>query len=238
VLDGDFVKKIQNKYGHQSGRLSEEDFASLMARDFFEVRESSLRDQYIAAKSALSGTISFDSCNRWLEIGRRLAEACITRPQKQEVACRVLYKVLGYLCVGVDYLLKDLAFIEIKDRRVALLDGFSFGKGGRAGLDSILDAADGLLRQYVTNGEQIARTLRSSVTEDAMKIPANILSEYFSRPEIGKELFSTARAFDDYSVEVRFSPFGRLGTSAQSFLGVCLDYWQIERRRFLESFVP
>ena len=236
VLDGLFTSRLLKKYETSNDRLSETEFAELISRSTLGKLDGDWRGRYDDGKGKLASGLSFDNCNRWLQHGRFFAEQILTRPQQKEAACRLLYMFAAFLCVGVDYLLRDLSFTEQAEKNKALSEGFTYGSRGIDGTEQLLNAASGLVQQFSPNGEQIARDIRGRVKEEFSRLRSNILSEYFGRSEVGRQLFHMARNFEQTAMHKTFAPPPSLEPGIIGMIGALLDYWEIERKKILGAF--
>jgi hypothetical protein len=79
----------------------------------------------------------------------------------------------------------------------------------------------------------VGHKLRSELLTELDKMPVDILSEFFSRSEISKDLFSVAKSLESRAYGRTFAPPGALEPHGQAVLGVFLDYFGIDRREFL-----
>lgn len=236
VLDGVFTARLEKKYGEPQQRMSEDEFLNLISSETLGKLDGDWRGRYEEGKSRLAYGLSFDSCNIWLEHGRFFAEQIVVRPQKKEAACRLLYAFAAFLCIGVDFILKELAFSEAIGKKKALAEGFTYGSSGAHGAEDILDAATGLVEQFAPNGELIGRQVRERVKEEFGRLRSNMLSEYFGRAETARTTFQMACALEQHAMERTFRPYPNLEPELQGVMGVLLDYWDIERKSILRAF--
>ena len=237
VLDGVFLSKLANrKNGVGHGRYSEEEFLDLLGA----VRDDKLRgnwkDRLHSARARLLTQLEFDGCNAWLEDIRYFVEQAATSGRR-EAACRLVYLLVAYLLIGLDFSLRTLAFEEVDVRRKALEEGFRYGSRGRGRTEDALGMAAQLVIAYAPEARAVGSRLRNDLMSELDKMPVNILSEFFSRNENAKELFSLARSLEARAYIITFTPPGALEAQAQAVLGVLLDFLGIDRRTFLTSGV-
>lgn len=236
VLDGLFTSRLKHKYQEPRDRLSEEDFVDLISRDTLGKLDGDWKGRYEDGKARFAGGLSFDCCNRWLEHGRFFTEQIVARSQKKEAACRLLYSFAAFLCIGVDFVLKELAFSEIVQKRKLLSEGFTYGSGGVRGTENLLDTAAVLVEQFAPDGQHIGRLVRERVKDEFASLPSNILSEYFGKMETARNVFKMACALERYAMSRTFQPYQKLEPELQGLIGMLLDYWDIERTKLINSF--
>lgn len=237
VLDGVFISKLANrKNGLGQGRYSEEAFLDLLG----SVRDDKLlgnwKGRLHSARARLLTQLQFDGCNAWLEDVRYFVEQAATSGRR-EAACRLAYLLVAYLLIGLDFTLRTLAFEEVDVRRKALEEGFRYGSRGRGRTEDALGMAAQLVIAYAPEARAVGSRLRHDLMSELDKMPVSILSEFFSRSENAKELFSLARSLEARAYATTFIPPGALEAQEQAVLGVLLDFLGIDRRSFLTAGV-
>jgi hypothetical protein len=236
VLDGVFISKLANRRnGVNADRYSEEEFCDLLGA----VRDDKLLGNWNgrlhSARARLLNQMEFDGCNAWLEDIRYFVEQAATSGRR-EAACRLVYLLVAYLLIGLDFSLRTLAFEEVDVRRKALEEGFRYGSRGRGRTEDALGMAAQLVIAYAPgSGRAGGSRIRNDLMSELDKLPVDILSEFFSRSENAKELFSLARSLEARAYATAFVPPGALEAQAQAVLGVLLDFLGIDRRAFLTS---
>jgi len=144
-----------------------------------------------------------------------------------------VYLLVAYLLIGLDFSLRTLAFEEVDVRRKALEEGFRYGSRGRGRTEDALGMAAQLVIAYAPEARAVGSRLRNDLLSELDKMPVDILSEFFSRNENAKELFSLARSLEARAYAKTFTPPGALEAQGQAVLGVLLDFLGIDRRAFL-----
>jgi hypothetical protein len=146
---------------------------------------------------------------------------------------------VSYAAIAVDFILRDLSFLEEIDREKILKDGFLYGARGRAGTKNLIDASINLVQQFTDRGAAIATEIRTGVEAQIASLPANILSQFFSRAETGRVQFEVAKELEALGMARAFRGHTSASTGARSLIGCLLDFWSIDRRAFsLESHNP
>ena len=67
---------------------------------------------------------------------------------------------------------------------------------GIKGTNSIVSASLALVEQFADNGTAISNQVRSNLDSELSKLPTNILSEYFSKSDVGKTLLETSKELE------------------------------------------
>lgn len=235
VLDGTFLSKLAKSEDPNATRLSDDEF-------FFRIGDYSLskldgdwRGRIVLSKSLLAKSLSFDSCNEWLGQGRFFAEQSITKGTQRETALRCLYLICSFIAIAVDYSMKELSFHEQSERSDLIKDGFTYGSRGSSGLKKVLNVAMSLVEEHVSDGPAISRQVRKSVEKQLAQLNTSILGEFFSKNDVSRNLFGTAREFEQLAMARDFKSHNFSSIDLRSMLFCLLDYWSIDRVMFSEA---
>ena len=236
VLDGNFYNRLISRYGNLRDRLTEEEFLALMNPDGLGKLRGNWRTRVETAKAGLLTQLNYSGCNSWLNDIAFFMEQSIVDYHRKEIACRISYLIISFLLIGIDYVLKDLAFQDKETKATDLREGFQHGELGKTGTDKILSTSIALIEGYLHNGKQLAMTLRRSVSEAYEQIPANILKEFFNRPDVARNLFDNARKFELLAYQRNFVSPLDIDAELKAIVGVVLDFSKINRRKFYDNF--
>jgi len=234
VLDGSFLSKLNKSEGFLNSRLSDEEFISEIEKYSLGKLDGDWKGQIVKCKSLLSKEIGFDECNRWLEVSRFFAEQILTKPSQLELALRCFYYSLSLFCIGVDFILKELSFLDHGNRVNKLVEGFTFGSKGKEGVTKMLSLSLSLVEQFAPEGRSISSQVRTSVMADFDSLPTNILGEYFSKAEVGKITFSSAKELEGLAMSRLFRNHSESSIELKGVIGCLLDCWGINRKTFSE----
>lgn len=231
VLDGIFLSKLSNTES-ELARLSDEEFLELIDMYSLGKLDGDWKGQISRCKSLLTQGLSFDACNKWLEVSRFFAEQILTKPTQIEVALRCFYYTLSLFAVGVDYLLKELSFVEHFERTEKLAEGFTYGSKGREGLNKMLGLSLSLVEQFADEGQAISQQVKRKISDEFDSLPTHTIAEYFAKGDVGRSLFNTARELELYAMSKEFKQYSDLSLDSRSLVSCLLDFWSIDRKDF------
>jgi hypothetical protein len=226
ILDGAFIAKMRsNTYPN---RLTEDEITSRFGqhRSYKTFGNKDWRFIYEESKSKLLSEQDFAGFNSELSYLGYFIEKIITDIQKREDATRLTYLILSHLLIIIDFILKDVAFLDTRDKEKKLSDGFKFGNLGREGVDKIISMA------VQISGNRSA----SSFLKSLEGIPTDILKDFFSKNENTKNLFNWAKEFERIGYNKEFINPENIDTSLKGVISLFLDFFGIERKKFFDPF--
>jgi len=232
VLDGVFMANLSSLPKPSVKRLTDEEFFALIDSYSLGKLDGDWKHQIMQSKELLGKGLTFDSCNKWLEISNFFIEHIFTKPTQVDVALRCFYLSLSFLAIGVDFMLKELSFLGSKTRIEKLAEGFTYGSKGKDGLDKMLTLSLGLVEQFSTQGTSITSQIKSQVSKQFDSLPTQILGEYFGRNDVGKSLFNVAKELETLSMNYKFENHSNASIELRSLIGCVLDFWSINRKEF------
>ncbi|KND60950.1 hypothetical protein BVER_00816c [Candidatus Burkholderia verschuerenii] len=235
VLDGAFLNKLNHTDDPNGTRLSDEELFARINDYSFSKLDGDWRGRLTLSKSLLARSLSFDSCNQWLDQARFFAEQAIVKGTQRETALRCLYLLCSFIAVAVDFAMKELSFHEQVERSALIKDGFTYGSRGSAGLKKVLNVAMGLVEQHAKDGQTISRQVKTSVEKQLAQLNTAILGEYFSKNDVARTLFTVAREFEQLAMARQFMPHKNASTELRGMLFCLLDFWGIDRVMFSEA---
>lgn len=235
VLDGGFLSKLANVDEAVNKRLSDEEFTAAITQYSLNKLDGDWKGRVLSAKSLLTKSLSFDSCNEWLMHARFFAEQAIIKGNHRHTALRCMYMICSFIAIAVDFCLKELAFNDQSERLNHLKDGFTYGSRGSAGLRKVLNVAVGLVEQHADDGLAISRQVRASVEEQLASLNTSILGEFFSKNEVARTIFHVAKEFESLAMNRDFQGHAIASVELRSMLYCLLDYWGIDRLIFSQS---
>jgi len=226
VLDGTFLSKLRsNSYPN---RLNEEEITNRFSKlkSYKSYKNKDWRYIYEQSKSKLLTELDFAGFNSELSNISYFIEKIMTDKSKREDATRMLYLILSHLLIIIDFITKDIAFLDTVVKEKKLSDGFKFGNLGKEGVDKIIAMAIHI------SGNKSANSFLKSIDE----IPTDILKDFFSKNENSKNLFNWAKEFEKIGFNKEFINPENIETQLKGVLALILDFFGIERKKFFELY--
>lgn len=226
IMDGAFLAKLHSNTFPD--RLTEEELTTKLSlyKSYKTFGNKDWRFIYEASKSRLLTEQDFSGFNSTLSTLIYFIEKVLTDEQKREDATRMVYLVLSHMLIIIDFIVKDIAFLDTTDREKKLSDGFKFGNLGKDGVDKIISMA------VQISGNRSANSLLKSLES----IPTDILRDFFSKNEITKNLFNWAREFEQLGYKKQFINPEQIEAPLKGVISLMLDFARIERKKFFEIF--
>lgn len=224
LLDGSFLQKLSYTL---IDRISEEELFTMFSSitSYKEYPNQNWRNLYEKSKSSLLEELDFSGYNTNLILLEYFFNKFFD-PQKKEIALRAIYIFLSHNLLILDYILKDIAFLEIEERKSVLGNGFKYGNLGEDGLKRTIDMAI-----KISNSKYTSSQIKKIVDE----IEVDILKEYFSKQDTIKNLFKWAISFEKMAFSKDLIHPNNLEIELKSMLAIFLDYFKINRKSFFEQ---
>ena len=209
--------------------IFDEDIKMLFKTESLSPKETFL-NCWQKEKQLLVENLDFYGCNQHLQTIRQLLEHYIVTSNK-EASLRLLYLVVSFFLITLDYIMKDITFME-KDERVKILhDGFNFGDGGEQRAREILELATNFAENSMASPSLFsASEIQNEIQCQIEQFPRH-LTEYFSNREIMNRLFTIATEFSKNAYEVSVTPIANVSPDIKAIIGVLCDFFDIERGR-------
>ncbi|MBN8641085.1 MAG: hypothetical protein J0L86_04660 [Flavobacteriales bacterium] len=226
ILDGAFLSKLKSNNG--SNRLYEEELMDMFAKhkSHKTFPNKDWRALYQLSKSRLLSEQDFSGFNEGIYYLEYFINKSIVDVQKREEATRMIYVLISHLLLTLDYISKDIAFLDSKDRENRLLDGFNFGNLGKNGVDRIIEIAGNL-----------AQKPTGALKNELERNNNQVLKDYFSKLEIAKNLHLWAKEFELCAYNRLLISPTELQPHLLSVISIFLDYFLIQRTTFFNSFI-
>jgi hypothetical protein len=233
VLHGEFLQRLIRGANTFPLRISEETFNS-------ELRVACLQDNSVnwqryfkESKRTLLDALDFDGCNRLLGNVRFLLDEHRASGERSRAALRLLYATASFFLVAVDYSSRSIAHLESESRLVSLAEGFRYGNAGKDRAQAIVYTALKLF-SGPANPDLFARNkMEDEVRKQLADYPAELLAEYFAKPEVAKSIFVTALEFDANAYADSLVAPRQCSSSCKSMLGLLCDFFKIDRREII-----
>jgi hypothetical protein len=177
VLNGNFLDKVKKL---TPSRLSEEKLNSLL-RDEFSKFTTNWYLKNESAKGRMLESLDFLNSNSLLIDIKDISIQIHSTPIKRDGLIRLLYLFISYFLINIDFILKDMAFIEVSAKNKNLEDGFRYGVIGNTKIKIRVE-------QLAKLSNRSVRSIMATVE----KIPVDILKDFFSKNENAKNAFRLA----------------------------------------------
>lgn len=224
LLDGNFLQKLNYTL---TDRISEEDLLALFGNylSYREFPNQNWKNMYEKSKSRLLDELDFSGYNTNLIYLNYFFNKTFD-PQKKDVAIRATYIFISHNLLILDYILKDIAFLEPEERKSALGNGFKYGNLGEDGLKRTIEMAI-----KISGSKYTASQIKKIIDE----IDIEVLKEYFSKQEIIKNLFKWAIAFEKLAFSKTIIHPNNIDIELKGLVAVFLDYFKLNRKSYFEQ---
>ncbi|MEW6183209.1 MAG: hypothetical protein AB1500_08540 [Bacillota bacterium] len=196
----------------QNERFSDEEFlnAVIPQEDKLVGR---FKERIDASKSRLL-RLDFDSVNLHIEDLLYYAQES-TRLQDRTMVIRLFYLSLAFLLITLDFVLRDAVFLDEQSLRERIDEGIRFGSRGRANAFILFNV--------------LGKKKKIELIRAVERVRADVLADFFCRFAREDWFLQTALAFEEAAYHKSFIPVGQLSASAQSVVGILLDFLQVDR---------
>lgn len=228
VLDGTLLSRISSKIYIE--RYTEEDFVEEINKDSLGKLSGDWRMKIEQMKSSLLNELDYSGCISSLEGTKYFIEECITNPKRKIISSRCFYLLLSFFLIKLDFVMKDVAFLENEHKQRKITNGFRYGNVGETGMNKFIT----IIKQLVAENQ--VSSVNSQVHDLYDSIPVNIISAFFSKNEVSKFLFKTAKELEGYAYLKEYNSPNKISLEARSIISVILDYFKIDRKSFFSAF--
>lgn len=236
VLDGNFLSRLKDSKSLKDERLFDSDLVDKISNYKLGKLDGDWKGRIQDSKTLLASGLNFDNCNQLIENAKFFAEHILTNPPQVEIACRCFYLICSFIAINVDFLLRDLSFLDINERKKSFIEGFTFGSRGRVGLQKLVNVSLALVEQHSGGTFTSTSKVRSNIESKISSLPTGILGEFFSKNDVMKTLFNVAIELESLAMNNVFRSHKDSSVEVRGLIGCLLDYWDIDRIKFVENF--
>lgn len=224
LFDGSFLQKLNYTL---TDRISEEELLNEFGKfsSYKEFPNQNWRNLYEKSKSSLLEELDFSGYNTNLLYLNYFFNKTFD-PQKKDAAVRATYIFVSHNLLILDYILKDIAFLEPEERKTVLGNGFKYGNLGEEGLKRTIEMAI-----KISGSKYTASQIKKIVDE----IDIDILKEYFSKQETIKNLFKWSISFEKLAFSRILTMPNNLDIEQKGLIAVFLDYYKLNRKSYFEQ---
>lgn len=195
---------------------------------------------YDQMKSAVADRFGSASANYALESLGTLARECVgAHPDSlaAKLCGRLCYIAASLAAIGYDFASSDTILRPGAERVKALTEAIRYGTDA-SGTMNQLRFAERAVREYLPNGAGLAHIVRERFFADLNSVPAEALAETLASQSKSDTLFNVARELERAAFASALPSFDELSTEARSLLGSALDFVEVDRSDFANSWKP
>ncbi|OEK06712.1 hypothetical protein [Roseivirga misakiensis] len=219
VLDGSFIQRLKL----DPTRFTEEEFLKLTNNQSEIKQPDNWNRRYQNSKSRLLSKLNFSGCIQCLNDIKYFLEQVVHNPSEREKALRLSYAITSHFLIIVDFILKNLPFLDKEEKSQRLINGLRYGTKGKDFMELTLK---------ISKGDTGTRKWLDQSLKD---IPVKDLADFLLRPEISKSLFQQAVDLESLAYSKHLVGLKDMEILPLSTLYVLADYFGIKRVDFKES---
>lgn len=231
VLDGHFLKKLP-KSVDLSNRLSEEELFNRIKEKTFIKLDGDWLGKLDLCKSLFSSKITFNTINIWLEHAYYFAFQVVTRPNSKEIALRLFYRILSYICIGIDSISKDLIYDDKPTRFTKFVNGFQYGTKDNTNIREEISNAVRIIEKFGNNEDVNESLIMYNFSKAVETLNCKILAEFFSNLTNIADMYEVAFELENLSMRKEDPTTFESSIISKRMIGCLLDYWDINRSDF------
>lgn len=229
ILQGEFLQRVVTAFP-PGDRLTEEDLLAVLKGPCVVDSSVEWRAWFRGIKARLLDSLNFDGCNSFLLAVKLLLDEYVATGRKSEVSVRLLYAIISYLLICLDYTARSYVSLDVAGRTAVLTDGFRYGEAGRQRTEEIVQMALQLIADAGKADFCSGDTLRDEFDRQVSEYRAEILGQHFAKTETLKNLFTAARLFEDMAyAKALILPDGA-PTEQKALIGLLCDFLQHDRK--------
>jgi hypothetical protein len=232
VLHGDFVNRILACYTPVD-RVTEEQFIALLQSPCVNNPKIVWPRWYRTVKSKLIRTLNFDGCNQLLLGIDLVLKEYISTGKSSDLPVRLLYVLIAYFLICLDFASRNISHLELDDRRLRLTEGLRFGQAGQSRTEEIAAMALNLIAESGKTSLFSSSDLRNELQKQLAEYPAEVLSEYFAKSDNLKTLFERAQGFERRGYSTTLVLPRECNSDEKAVVGVLCDFFKIDRKNII-----
>ena len=223
LLDGNFLQKLNYEL---DDRYTEEDLLKMFSNhnSYKTFSKQTWKDIYEKSKSRLLDELDFSGYNTNLIFLKYFAYKVLD-PQKQLDAIRIFYIFLSHNLIILDYIMKDVSFLQPEERKSILENGLKYGNFGKEGVQKTIEMA-----LKIANSDKTVSQIQSVIDSTDVEI----LKDFFSKQEVIKSLFKMAIKLENMAFSKNLTMPKDLDPELKSIVAIFLDNFNINRKKFFQ----
>ncbi len=232
IMQGDFFQRVIAAF-RPSGRLTEEELFSLLRTPCIVDPGVEWRGWFRHVKARLLDSLDFNGCNTFLLATKHLLDEYLATGKSSEVPVRLLYVTIAYFLICLDYTSRSFVHLDAVVRTAVLTEGFRYGEAGRQRTEEIVQMALQLLGEAGKTDLFSGEALRSEFERQVSGYRAEILGEHFAKTESLKNLFVTARSFEEQAYSKPLLRPHESPSELKAVIGLICDFLGHDRKTII-----
>lgn len=233
IMDGNFLTRLTKHYTHPENKFTEEQLMAQLNNKSIVDSKLTLSSLYRLSKSRLINNLDFNGFNLFHNNVKLSIEEYIASNQKSLPALRLLYLSISFMLLTLDFKSRNLAYLEVEDRRKEIIEGIRFGEAGKKRATEILGTAVALAEKAISGNLFAKNVLQQEIDSQLNEYPAEGLAEYFSKSEVMKNLFNYSIQFHETAFLKNLPLPGQLNPELKSIMGLAVDHLKVDRKKIL-----
>ncbi len=229
VLHGEFLRGVLSGF-EPTNRITEDELFGLLKAPCVVDSNVVWAKWLRKVKSTLIDGLNFNGCNKFLIACKLLIQEYLVTAKNFLPIIRLLYIVIAYFLLTLDYATCSIGHLEVDDRKARLDDGLRYGEAGRERTDEIVNMALHLLADSGRSNLFSGQRLREEFQKQLSDFPAEILAEYFSKSEPLNKLFPLAKEFESAAYAVNLVLPHDCPADHKAVIGLLCDFLGVNRR--------
>jgi hypothetical protein len=233
VLDGKFMQRVLSYGPDKDSRITEENYEALLDKTSMIESAVNFRNEYKKVKRLLLSDLNFNGCNIFLNKQKLLFEEYQLDSTTKECALRLLYIMISYFLISLDFASRNFAYRESEERGKEIFEGFTYGESGKKRVDEIMKIAISLVEQSTSGDLFVNSNLKNEINKQLVDYPSSILVEHFSKSDNLKSLFGDARQFETFGFAQQLVFPKNLDTRLKGLIAVLCDFFKLDRKKII-----
>lgn len=232
VLHGDFLQRVVTGFT-ASERITEENLFALINTPCVVDAGVKWPRWYRSVKAMLLDGLNFDGCNKLLLSVKLLLDEYLSTGKSNEVPVRLLYAVIAYLLICLDYTSRSFVQLDLNARKAVLTDGFRYGEAGSQRTEEIVQMALQLLVESGKTDLFSHEELRGEFERQVDEYHAEVLGEYFAKADSLKHLFELSRSFENQAYSKTLLKPDQCPSDQKGIIGLFCDFLGHDRKSII-----
>jgi len=240
LLNGNDIKRIKksNKILFDN-RINEEELISKLKSIDNQRKNKDNLTNYLDLKASVLSGLGPNSLVRALEYFAVFSNNLVkSHPDSQaaEGVVRLVYFSASLVAANLDFISSSYSFASNEERRNVFINSIRYGAPNIVEGKQNISIALAIVSEHLENGAALSKKLEKNIDAVYDKIHAEVVADHVLRLGKGDMLFKIACEFEMLTYETKPAGFDFLKTHLKSFIGMLLDYSEINRKNFVTAY--